>query len=105
MIKLYGKVTRYLHDRKFEFIRGEDGNTYFVHQSKLNGEYIDTGYYVFFKPFQNDRSDYNAKSIMVIEAPERKRRYGKTHKKHKRTVKGTTAGITENDRSVRGRGE
>lgn len=104
MIKLYGKVTRYLHDRKFEFIRGEDGNTYFVHQSKLNGEYIDTGYYVFFKPFQNDRSDYNAKSIMVIEAPERKRRYGKTHKKHKRTVKGTTAGITENDRSVSGRG-
>lgn len=101
---MYGKVTRYLHDRKFEFIRGEDGNTYFVHQSKLNGEYIDTGYYVFFKPFQNDRSDYNAKSIMVIEAPERKRRYGKTHKKHKRTVKGTTAGITENDRSVSGRG-
>ena len=101
---MYGKVTRYLHDRKFEFIRGEDGNTYFVHQSKLNGEYIDTGYYLFFKPFQNDRSDYNAKSIMVIEAPERKRRYGKTHKKHKRTVKGTTAGITENDRSVSGRG-
>ena len=104
MRKLYGKVTRYQNDRKFEFIRGEDGNTYFVHQSKLNGEYIDTGYYVFFKPFQNDRSDYNAKSIMVIEAPERKRRYGKTHKKHKRTVKGTTAGITENDRSVSGRG-
>ena len=77
---MYGKVTRYFHDRKFGFIRGEDGNTYFIHHSKLNGEYIDKGYYVFFKPFQNDRSDYNAKNIMVIEAPERKRRNGKARK-------------------------
>ncbi|NBH25122.1 hypothetical protein D3Z60_04795 [Lachnospiraceae bacterium] len=46
---MYGKVTRYLHDRKFGFIRGEDGNMYFVHHSKLNGEYIDKGCYVFFK--------------------------------------------------------
>ena len=45
---MYGKVTRYFHDRKFGFIRGEDGNTYFIHHSKLNGEYIDAGYYVFF---------------------------------------------------------
>ena len=73
---MYGKVTRYFHDRKF----GEDGNTYFIHQSKLNGEHIDSGYYVSFKPFQNDRSDYNAKNIMVIEAPERKRKNGKAHK-------------------------
>jgi len=79
---LYGKVTRYFHDRKFGFIQGEDGNTYFIHQSKLNGEYIDSEYCVFFKPFQNDRSDYNAKNIMVIEAPERKRKYAKAHKKH-----------------------
>lgn len=80
---MYGKVTRYLHDRKFGFIRGEDGNTYFVHHSKLNGECIDAGYYVSFKPFQNDRSDYNAKNIMVIDAPERKRKHGKARKKHK----------------------
>ena len=79
---MYGKVTRYFHDRKFGFIQGEDGNTYFIHQSKLNGEHIDSGYYVSFKPCQNDRSDYNAKNIMVIEAPERKRKYAKAHKKH-----------------------
>ncbi len=77
---MYGKVTRYFHDRKFGFIRGEDGNTYFIHHSKLNGEYIDAGYYVFFKSFQNDRSDYNAKNVMVIEAPERRRKHGKTRK-------------------------
>lgn len=94
---MYGKVTRYLHDRKFEFIRGEDGNTYFVHQSKLNGEYIDTGYYVFFKPFQNDRSDYNARNLMVIEAPERKKNNGSTRKKHERVSESNAAGITEND--------
>lgn len=79
---MYGKVTRYFHDRKYGFIQGEDGNTYFLHQSKLNGEYVDSGYYVSFKSFQNDRSDYNAKNIMVIEAPERKRKYAKAHKKH-----------------------
>ena len=79
---MYGKVTRYFHDRKFGFIQGEDGNTYFIHQSKLNGEHIDSGYYVSFKPFQNDRSDYNAKNIIVIEARERKRKYGSTRKKH-----------------------
>lgn len=77
---MYGKVTRYFHDRKFGFIRGEDGNTYFIHQSKLNGEYIDSGYYVFFRLFQNDRSDCNAKNVIVVEAPERKRKYGKTYK-------------------------
>ena len=77
---LYGHVTRYLHDRKFGFIRGEDGNTYFIHHTKLNGEYIDSGYYVFFKPFQNDRSDYNARNVMVIEAAERRRKHGNTRK-------------------------
>ncbi|GFI68282.1 hypothetical protein IMSAG249_00098 [Lachnospiraceae bacterium] len=30
----------------------------------------------------HDRIDYNAKNIMVTESPERKRKYGKTHKKH-----------------------
>ena len=79
---MYGTVTRYLTDRGFGFIRGEGGNTYFIHHSRLDGEYIDDGYYVSFRPFQNDRSDYNAKNIMVIEAPERRRRHGKAHKKH-----------------------
>lgn len=55
---------------------------YFVHHSELNGEYIDNGYYVSFKPYQNDRSDYNAKNIMVIEAPERKRKHGKAYQQH-----------------------
>ena len=77
---MYGKVTKYFHDRKFGFIQGEDGNTYFIHQSKLNGEYIDSGYYVFFKPFQNDRSDFNAGNVVVIEAGEGKKRHGKTCK-------------------------
>lgn len=82
---MYGHVTGYFHDRKFGFIRGEDGNTYFIHHSKLTGEYIDSGYYVFFKPFQNDRSDYNAKNVMVIEAPERRHKHGNTRKKYERT--------------------
>lgn len=32
------------------------------------------GYYVFFKPFVDDRSDYNAKNVTVIEVPEKKRK-------------------------------
>lgn len=78
---MYGRVTKYYHNKRYGFIRGDDGNTYFIHHSNLNGEYIDSGYYVFFKAFQNDRSDYNAKNIMVIEVPERRRRHGKTYQK------------------------
>ena len=97
LVILYGRVTRYHHDRKYGFIRGDDGNTYFIHQSNLNGEYIDSGYFVFFKPFQNDRSDYNARNLMVIEAPERKKNNGSTRKKHERVSESNAAGITEND--------
>ena len=71
---IYGRVTNFFHVRGFVFILGEDGNTYFVHVSKLYGEYLDRGYYVFFKPYADDRSDYNAKNVNVIEVPERKRR-------------------------------
>lgn len=77
---MYGTVTKYFRDRGYGFIRGRDSNTYFVHHSKLNGEYIDAGYYVFFRPFRNDRSDYNAKDVTVIEATERRRKYGSTRK-------------------------
>ncbi|WP_270816307.1 cold-shock protein [Hungatella effluvii] len=77
---MYGRVTKYFRNKKFGFIQGDDGNTYFVHHSKLNGEYIERGYYVFFKPYTNDRSDFNARGVIVIEAPERIMRNGKKHK-------------------------
>ena len=77
---MYGRVTKYFHSKGYGFIRGEDSNTYFIHHSNLNGEYLAPGYYVSFKPFQSDRSDYNAKNIMVIEAPERKRKHGNKNK-------------------------
>ena len=44
------------------------------------GEYIESGYYVSFKPFSNEKSDYNARNVIVIEALERKRKHGKVHK-------------------------
>lgn len=71
---LFGRVTKYFHDKGFGFILGEDGNSYFIHSSKLQGEYLDKGYYVFFKPYANGRSDYNAKNVNVIEVPDKKRR-------------------------------
>ena len=77
---MYGRVTKYFHNKGYGFIRGEDGNTYFIHHTNLNGEYLAPGYFIFFKPFQNDRSDYNAINIMVIEAPERKRKHGNKSK-------------------------
>ena len=67
---MYGTVTRYDKNRGFGFIYAQDGNTYFIHHSKLYGEEIDRGYFVYFKPFRNDRSDFNAKGVNVIEAPE-----------------------------------
>ena len=82
---MYGRVTKYYHDRGYGFIRGNDGDTYFIHHLNLKGEYIDSGYYVSFKSFQNDRSDYNARNITVIEAIEGRRKHGSTRKKHERT--------------------
>ena len=70
---MFGRVTRFFHNKGYGFILGEDGNTYFVHTSKLYGEYLDKGYYVFFKPYQTDKSDYNAKNVNVIEATNKRR--------------------------------
>ena len=88
-MRLYGKVIRCFHDRGFAFVLGEDNNSYFAHYSKLNGEHIERGYDVFFVPFQNDRSDFNAINVTVINAPEKdvKERVTvkkkRNHKKHK----------------------
>ena len=71
---MFGRVTRYNHDKGYGFILGEDGNTYFIHASKLYGEYIDKGYYVFFKTYVTDRSEYNAKAVNVIEASRNRKR-------------------------------
>ena len=56
---MFGTVTRYYEDKGYGFIRGEDGNTYFIHATNLYGERIARGYYVHFKTFVTDRSDYN----------------------------------------------
>lgn len=68
---LYGKVTKCFPDKGYAFILGEDHNSYFLHYSNLNGEHIERGYQVYFVPFQNDRSDYNASKVTVINAPEK----------------------------------
>lgn len=68
---MIGRVTRYFDEKKYGFIRGEDNQTYFIHASNLNGECIRPGYLVFFRPFSNDRSDYNAKDVIVIDSTER----------------------------------
>ena len=70
---MYCRVTKCFHDKGFAFIHGEDGNSYFAHVSKLYGEYLDRGYYVFFKTYQDDKSDYNAKNVNVIEVPEKRK--------------------------------
>lgn len=41
---MFGTVTKYFAKRGYGFIRGEDGNTYYIHASKLYGEHIERGY-------------------------------------------------------------
>lgn len=77
---MFGTVTIYFKDKGYGVIRGDNGKLCFIHNSNLNDEYIESGYYVFFRPFVNDRSDYNAKDISVIDAPERSRQHGKSNK-------------------------
>lgn len=67
------RVTKFFHVREYGFIYGENGNTYFVHASKLYGEYLDKGYYVYFKTYKTEKSNYNAKDINVIEVPEKRK--------------------------------
>ena len=69
---MFGRVTKYDSNRGYGLILGEDDNTYFIHCSKLYGEQIERGYYVYFQPFRNEKSDYNAKCVNVVEVPERK---------------------------------
>ena len=83
---MYGRVSRYFTDRGYGFICGEDNNSYFVHHSQLNNEYIERGYFVFFKPFSNDRSDFNAGSISVIEAPSKQSNNPNKIKKSKQHI-------------------
>ena len=88
-MSLYGKVTKCFPDKGYAFILGEDKNSYFLHYSNLNGEHIEKGYQVFFVPFQNERSNYNASKITVINAPEKSVKRNittekkKNHKKHR----------------------
>ena len=77
---MFGRVIKYNKSRGYGLILGEDGNTYFIHHSKLYGEEIDRGYFVYFKPFRNDRSDFNAKGVNVIEVPERNKNHRKKRK-------------------------
>ncbi len=77
---MIGRVTRYFDEKKYGFIRGEDNQTYFIHASKLNGEHIQSGYLVFFRPFSNDRSDYNAKDVIVIDSTVKGGKHGKKSK-------------------------
>ena len=89
---MYGRVTKYHHEKNYGFILGDDNQTYFIHQSRLNGEYLDDNYYVSFTPFQTEKGN-NAKNITVIEAPEGRRTHGNTRKKHERVGKSITADI------------
>lgn len=70
---MFGRVTKYDKGRGYGLILGEDNNTYFIHCSKLYGEQIERGYYVYFKTFRNEKSDYNAKNVNVIEVPEKRK--------------------------------
>lgn len=67
---MFGTVTRYFKDKGYGFIRGDNGKLYFIHNSNLNGEYIEYDYYVFFRPFHNNKGNY-AEIISVIESPEK----------------------------------
>ncbi|MBR6641128.1 MAG: hypothetical protein IKL08_02915 [Clostridia bacterium] len=70
---MYGVVTKYFKDRGYGFILS-NGITYFLHRKDLNGEYVETGYHVFFKDFKTNRRDYNAAILYVIETPEGKKK-------------------------------
>ncbi|KEZ90131.1 cold-shock protein [Lacrimispora celerecrescens] len=80
---MIGRVTKYFEDKGYGFIRGDNNQTYFIHQSKLNGEHVECGYLVYFDVCTDDRADNKAMNISVIEATERNRRNNRYGKKGK----------------------
>lgn len=70
---MYGTVTKYDYHKGYGFIKADNGEYYFIHHSNLNDEYLEPGYYVFFKGFMNDKSDRNARNVIVIEVDGRNR--------------------------------
>lgn len=77
---MFGTVTKYFEDKGYGFIRGENGQTYFTHWSKLKGEHVERGYLVYFNMYSDDRADNKAMNISVIEATERECKNGKKNK-------------------------
>lgn len=67
---MFGTVTKYFKDKGYGFIRGQDGSSYFIHHSNLNGEIIESGYYVFFRVENGYKGKDEAVDITVIEATE-----------------------------------
>lgn len=67
---MFGTVTKYFKDKGYGFIRGQDGSSYFIHHSNLNGEIIEKGYYVFFRVENGYKGKDEAVDITVIEAAE-----------------------------------
>lgn len=67
---MFGTVTKYFKDKGYGFIRGQDGRSYFIHHSNLNGEIIESGYYVFFRIENGYKGKDEAVDITVIEAAE-----------------------------------
>ncbi len=70
---MYGKVTRYFEDKGYGFIQGQDGHSYFIHASNLNGEHIEAGYFTYFETFSNKKGKYNAENVIVVETPENRK--------------------------------
>lgn len=64
-----GKVTRYLKEKSFGFIKGEDGNDYFFHKNSFNPKLEDkdifSGLPVSFEPNLNKKG-FNAKDCKII---------------------------------------
>jgi len=64
-----GKVTRYLKEKSFGFIKGEDGNDYFFHKNsfnpKLENKDIFSGLPVSFDPNLNKKG-FNAKDCKIV---------------------------------------
>ncbi len=66
-----GKVVSFLVDKRYGFIDGEDGNSYFVHQNEIHGKTgLVPGQTVTFDPIPTPKG-YAAKKVNPGTRPER----------------------------------
>lgn len=71
---MFGVVLKYFNDRGYGFIKGDDGNRYYVKVNQIQDKYLESGYIVNFIDKVDNYGNYIAWNVIVVDAEKEERR-------------------------------